>query len=95
MELREFKEVLLAAGFRQNPRSESWFKRSARKLFSYETIRDHDRTWLGSRLRDDVPDNEFWFYFNFPPSSLEGVRETLASMQLDELTPVVKASFQS
>jgi hypothetical protein len=87
------EQILSKTGFVENHIRQLWFSHSARKIFSHDVIRDHDTGWLESKLQEQVPDGQFWFYFNTAPSTLEECERILGEMRLSGLTAVVKASF--
>ena len=91
----EIDQILKTAGFKKNNARDGWFNRSSRKYFSHGVLTDphHDAIWLESRLKEQVPESEFWFYFNFAPATFEGCNKILGEIDLAELAPVVKASI--
>jgi hypothetical protein len=96
MSVADKKKLLEATGFREDVSGEvreGWFNRSDRKRFSHDVLRDHDANWLEARLHEQVPPGQFWFYFNFPPETLDDCNKILVTMNLTELVPVVRASF--
>jgi hypothetical protein len=91
----EIDQILKTVGFKKSNTRDAWFNRSSRKYFSHSVLRDphHNAIWLESRLKEQVPEGEFWFYFNFAPATFESCKKILAEIDLAELTPVIKASI--
>ncbi len=83
-------KILKASGFVYDPGRDLWFSRDHRKAFSHEVLSDHDARWLGLKLLENVPEDEFRFYRN--TSNLKICVEILDQLGLGVLTPVESLS---
>jgi hypothetical protein len=88
------REILENAGFVENHIRGLWFNRSTRMIFSHELVRDHKIGWLKSKLQEQVPEDQFWFYFNAPPARPDECQRILQEMGLSGLTAIVKAPLK-
>jgi hypothetical protein len=57
--------------------------------FSHNVLRDHGLEWLGLRMKEAVPFNEYWFYFQRRP---EIFNEFAGEYDLAGASPIVKAA---
>jgi len=68
-------QILKKAGYAYSFDREIYFNRKTKKVFSVEFIEDHNENELQSRLNEKIDGDEWYFYFNSPPS--EAVKSEL------------------
>jgi hypothetical protein len=86
----ENETILKKAGFVELPKRDIWISKIQRKAFSHAALRDHDPQWLQERLREQVEQGQFVFYFNRVAENFakESVR-ILSEVGADNLQPVL------
>jgi hypothetical protein len=85
--------VLAEVGFREDPRTESWFNLKTRKSLSREAIRDYDEISWKAPLSGAVPTGEFWFY-SAGGLAIQVCEKQLAKLGLETLRPIIKLPTQ-
>lgn len=66
---KEKQESLERYGYVYNFRRMVYVNYSAKKLFSYEAIRDQDLSWLKDRIQEPNQTDGWKFYFKSEPSN--------------------------
>lgn len=75
------RQILADAGYAYSFDRLSYINRDKHKIFSIEFVQDHDEDTLRASINEEIPGDEWRFYFNTPPS--EAVKqEFLATSRL-------------
>lgn len=85
----EARRLLKSAGFVIDHPTEIWFNHEQRRLFTGRVVRDMPLDWLCERLKQAIPQGEYWHHSYYVPES--GARESvIVNFELQDLRPVPK-----
>lgn len=81
-------ELLQPEGFcKDDNGSDAWFSSRRRMWFSRTVLLNHAPEWLRAKLKELVPDAEYWFYFQREP---ENFKEIVREFDLTGATAIIK-----
>ena len=65
----EKKQILDNAKYVYHFNRDIYYNRMDKKIFSLEAIEDNDPNWLNEKINEENNKDEWYFYFNNPPSN--------------------------